>query len=120
AGVADAVRTCLTEDASPVVRVIQTRIATLAAQERYEEAAVHRDRLRAFLVGAHRSQRLRPLWRCPELVAARRGADGGWEVVLMRYGRLAGTCLVPRGQDPMPPIEALVATGEVVPAPVTA
>ncbi|MEE6274452.1 DEDD exonuclease domain-containing protein [Georgenia sp. MJ206] len=120
AGIAAAVQACLTADASPVVETIQARIAALATQERYEEAAVQRDRLRAFLVGARRSQRLRPLWRCAELVAARRGTDGGWEVVLMRYGRLAGTCLVPRGYDPMPAIEALVATGEVVAAPTTA
>src|SRR5690606_23936665 len=40
-------------------------------------------------------------------------------VVLVRYGRLAGTCTVPRGVDPMPAIDALVATGEEVPRPQT-
>nr|WP_127572404.1 DEDD exonuclease domain-containing protein [Georgenia faecalis] len=118
--VAGAVRACLREDAEPVVAAVHARIATLAVQERFEEAAVQRDRLRSFLVAARRTQRLRPLWRCPELVAARRAADGGWELVLARYGRLAGTCLVPRGVDPMPAVEALVATGEVVAAPTTA
>jgi DNA polymerase III subunit epsilon len=61
--------------------------------------------------------------RTPEIVAARRceptpgWRTGGWEVVLIRYGRLAGTCVTPAGSDPMPHIAALRATGEVVAPP---
>ena len=76
------------------------RIAWLAAQERFEEAATVRDRLGGFLRGAARAQRFAPLAACPELVAARRTDDGGWEIVLVRYGRLAGTARVDRRTDP--------------------
>ncbi len=119
AEVADSVRAGLTSAAGPVVAALRARISTLAGQQRYEEAAAERDRLRAYLVAARRTQRLRPLWRSPQLVAARRTEDGGWEVVLVRYGRLAATGTVPRGVNPMPTIDALVATGEEVPAPST-
>ena len=34
-------------------------------------------------------------------------ADGGWELVCVRFGRLAGTTTTPRGADPMPFVRAL-------------
>lgn len=117
AEVAAAVRAAMVGDPSPVVRAHATRIGRLVAQERFEEAAVVRDRLSAFLRGAARAQRLAPLARCPELVAARRAEVGGWEVVLVRHGRLAGTATVPRGVDPWPAIESLRLTGEDVAPP---
>ncbi|MEW1957228.1 DEDD exonuclease domain-containing protein [Kineococcus sp. NPDC059986] len=123
AEVVDQVRRALREDAAATVEHGHRRLQALAAQERYEEAAGTRDRLEAFLQAADRSQRRGPVAASPEIVAARRSAPtpgwptGGWEVVLIRYGRLAGTCLTPRGADPMPHIEALRATGEVVAPP---
>ena len=42
---------------------------------------------------------------------------GGWEVVCVRYGRLAGTTLTPAGADPLPYITALRETAEVVSSP---
>ncbi|NHA67074.1 DEDD exonuclease domain-containing protein [Phycicoccus flavus] len=95
---------------------LQERMATLSAVERFEDAQVVRDRLVALVRGATRSQRLDPLARIPELVAARRSVTGGWEVVCVRHGRLAGSTSSPRGADPMPYIEALRASAEVVPA----
>ncbi|MGI4895575.1 MAG: DEDD exonuclease domain-containing protein, partial [Janthinobacterium lividum] len=123
AGIVDAVRTALHADATGALRAGTERMALLAGQERYEEAATTRDRLEAFLRTADRAQRRAPLAGAPEVVAARRGTptpgwpSGGWEVVLIRYGRLAGTSLTPRGADPMPFIAALQATGEVVATP---
>ncbi|WP_101394296.1 DEDD exonuclease domain-containing protein [Phycicoccus duodecadis] len=96
---------------------LQERMDTLAAAERFEDAQVVRDRLVAFVRGATRSQRLDPLARIPELVAARRSVTGGWEVVCVRHGRLAGSTTSPRGADPMPYIAALRASAEVVSAP---
>ena len=49
------------------------------------------------------------------MVAARPRPDGSWEIALVRHGRLAGTSVVPSGVDPRPWVDALVATGEVVP-----
>jgi DNA polymerase-3 subunit epsilon len=118
AAVVDAVRHTMLADADPVVGAHADRIDALVDQERFEEAATVRDRLGAFLRGASRAQRFAPLAACPELVAARRTDDGGWELVLVRYGRLAGTARVDRRTDPRPAIATLQASGEHVDAPV--
>ncbi|GIG26392.1 DEDD exonuclease domain-containing protein [Cellulomonas denverensis] len=114
----EAVRSAMTGDPAPVVTEHAQRIAALVARERYEEAAGVRDRLSAFLRGAGRAQRLAPLARTAELCAARRTDDGGWELVLVRHGRLAATAMVPPRTDPTPAIESLRATAEHVPAPI--
>ncbi|MDO5741086.1 MAG: DEDD exonuclease domain-containing protein [Ornithinimicrobium sp.] len=96
---------------------LRGRLDTLAAQERFEEAATLRDRMMALVRAAARAQRLRPLTATTELVAARRREGGGWEIVCVRHGRLAGTTLTPVGADPVPYIEALRTTAEIVAAP---
>jgi DNA polymerase-3 subunit epsilon len=116
--VAADLRTAMTADPAQVVDRLAARIRTLVAAERFEDAAAVRDRMAAFLRGATRTQRTAPLARIPELAAARRTDDGGWEVVLVRHGRLAGTARVDRPDDPRPVIDSLRATGEHVPAPV--
>lgn len=123
AGVVAAVRGAMTQDSRAVLTAVLARVEALSSQERFEEAAVHRDRLLAYLRAASRTQRMAPLAKCGELVAARRGQAGGWEVVLVRYGRLAGTTTSPPGAHPGPYIDALRATGEAVqpgPAPTPA
>ncbi|WP_146841385.1 DEDD exonuclease domain-containing protein [Cellulomonas composti] len=112
------VRRAMLGDPAPVVAAHAERIENLVAQQRYEEAATVRDRLGAFLRGAARAQRVTPLASCAEVVAARRTDDGGWEVVVVRHGRLAATARVDRHTDPRPVIETLRATAEHVPAPV--
>jgi DNA polymerase-3 subunit epsilon len=111
------VRDAFLSDARSVVDAVLRRVNRHSSQQRFEDAATHRDRLLAFLRGASRIQRLTPLAACAELVAARRADGGGWEVVLVRYGRLAGTTVTPPGADPMPFIHALRSSGEVVAAP---
>ena len=118
AGVVAQVGSAMRGDPAPVVLAHATRIADLVHQERFEEAAVARDRLAGFLRGASRAQRLGPLARCPELVAARPRDVGGWEIVLVRHGRLAGATTTSRGADPWPAIRALRLTGEQVQPPV--
>ncbi|MGN8245358.1 DEDD exonuclease domain-containing protein [Cellulomonas soli] len=118
AEVVDAVRDGMLADATPVARAHAHRIADLVVQERFEEAVTVRERLAAYLRGASRAQRFDPVSRAAELVAARRDEDGGWELVLVRHGRLAGTARVDRRTDPMPTIETLRITGEHVPTPV--
>jgi DNA polymerase III subunit epsilon len=100
-----------------VVSSLRRRLDLLAQQERFEEAGTLRDRMMALVRAAARAQRLRPLTGTAELVAARRADDGGWEVVCVRHGRLAGTTRTPRGADPMPGIEALRLSAEAVSAP---
>jgi DNA polymerase III subunit epsilon len=108
------VRRAMVSEADQVVQANLSKAEHLAATERYEEAAVHRERLLAYLRGAARAQRLAPIASIAELVAARRRERGGWELVLVRYGRLAGSSVSPPGADPMPFIEALKLAGETV------
>jgi DNA polymerase-3 subunit epsilon len=114
----DDVRTALSGDCRQVAQALRARIHELARTERFEQAAVVRDRMLVLVRAADRTQRVQALARCAELVAARRGAVGGWEIVLVRYGRLAGSTVSPRGADPWPYVEALRATGEAVPPPI--
>jgi DNA polymerase-3 subunit epsilon len=101
-------------DVRPVVAVARARIERLAAELRYEEAAAQRDRLAAFVRGAARCQRLSALSGITQLVAARPAFDGGWELHVVRYGRLAAAGTVPPHAHPAPYVEALVATAETV------
>ncbi|MFL6054626.1 MAG: DEDD exonuclease domain-containing protein [Actinoallomurus sp.] len=107
-------RTILEGDVRPVVAAARARIDRLAAELRYEEAAVQRDRLAAFVRGAARCQRLSALAGLAQLVAARPGFDGGWELHVVRHGRLAAAGTVPPNAHPVPYVEALVATAETV------
>jgi DNA polymerase III subunit epsilon len=108
------VRRAMVGDAEPIVTANLARVERLAGTERFEEAAVHRDRLLAYLRGAARAQRLAPIAGVPELIAARRRERGGWELVLVRYGKLAGSSVSPPGADPMPFVAALKLAGEAV------
>jgi DNA polymerase-3 subunit epsilon len=109
----EAARAGITADARGVQRSLEDRIAKLAAEERYEEAAEHRDRLAAWGRAAARGQRLAALARLAELVAARR--DGaGWEIAVVRHGRLAAAGASPAGADLRPYVDALRLTAEVV------
>jgi DNA polymerase-3 subunit epsilon len=108
----------MAEDAREVVRTLLARARVLGGGQRFEEASVARDRLLAFLRAAGRAQRLRPLAETPELAAARRTPVGGWEFVLVRHGRLAGTAVAAPGADYRPVLETLRVTGEHVAPPV--
>jgi DNA polymerase-3 subunit epsilon len=101
-------------DPSAVVDALTARITVLAADERYEDAAAQRDRLTAFVRATAKLQRLRALTGVPQLVAARPAADLGWELAVVRSGRLVAAGTVPRGARPGPYVEALVATAETV------
>ncbi|MFF5257397.1 DEDD exonuclease domain-containing protein [Actinomadura viridis] len=107
-------RAVLAGDVRPVVAAARVRIDRLAAEQRYEEAAAQRDRLAAFVRAAARAQRLGALAGCPQVVAARPAFDGGWELAVVRYGRLAAAGMIPPGAHPRPYVDALIATAETV------
>lgn len=90
------------------------QVARLSAAERYEEAGTWTARLRSLLAAARRADQVRPLLACPHLIAARRRSGGGWELVCVRWGRLAGSALTPPGADPRPVVASLRATAQVV------
>jgi DNA polymerase-3 subunit epsilon len=89
------VRADLLRGADTVVETLTARMGRLAADERYEEAGVHRDRLSAFVRAASRTQRLGALSSCDEVVAARREDDRRWAVHVVRNGRLAASGIIP-------------------------
>ena len=106
-----------------VVDAINLRMVALAADERFEEAGVHRDRLSAFVRAAARTQRLSAVTRCAEVVAARREDDGRWAVHVVRFGRLAAAGAIPPGADAHQYVLELRASAETVataPGPVPA
>ena len=111
---AAAYRAAVLGDPTAVVDALTARITSLAADERFEDAAAQRDRLTAFVRAAARLQRISALTAVPELVAARPAADLGWEVAVVRRGRLAAAGTIPRGAHPAPYVDALLATAETV------
>ncbi len=101
-------------DSRDVVGALCQRMSGLSGEQRYEDAGAVRDRLLHLVRAAARTQRLAPLANSAEIIAARPAPNGGWEIICVRYGRLAGTTVVPRGADPRPYVEALEATSENV------
>ncbi len=105
-------------DSREVVAALRHRMSSLSGQERYEDAGGVRDRLMDLVRAAARAQRIAPLANSAEIVAARQVTQGGWEIICVRFGRLAGTTVAPRGADPAPYISALAASAEnVTPSP---
>jgi DNA polymerase-3 subunit epsilon len=115
--IAEAARRALSWDVREVEGALRDRLAELSAALRFEEAAQWRDRLEAFARGAARAQEVAALTRIAELVAARPTADRGWEIHVVRHGRLAAAGTAAPGVDPRPVVAALLATAEQVPAP---
>jgi DNA polymerase-3 subunit epsilon len=89
------------------LRTMAAQVDELAQRERFEAAARVRDRLAGLIVGLERAQRLATLAALPEVVGARPDGRGGWEVAVLRFGRLAAAGVARRGVAPMPVIDAL-------------
>jgi DNA polymerase-3 subunit epsilon len=101
---------------SHVVTHINALMETLANAERFEEAATWREALGHYVNAVFRTERLRWIAATPEIVAAQSTADGGWEIHVIRYGRLAAAGVVEAGFDPWPHVDALTASAEFVEA----
>ncbi len=89
------------------IATMATEVDALAARQRFEDAARRRDRLAGLITALERSQRLAALAVVPELVGARPDGRGGWELAVLRHGRLVAAGVARRGVAPMPVIEAL-------------
>jgi DNA polymerase III subunit epsilon len=110
----DVVRTAWSGDVRPIVDPLRERLARLAQQQRFEHAAAVRDRIASVVRACARMQRLDALTSIAEFVAAHPDGGGGWQISVVRFGRLAAAGVAPRGTPPWPVIEALRATAEVV------
>ena len=118
AALAQRARRALTTDVRELEATVLARLRELAKDERFEDAAAWRDRLEGFARAAARSQELAALAALPEVVAARPTFERGWEIHVVRHGRLAGAARVPPRVDPRPHVDAAVAAAEQVSAPV--
>ena len=84
-------------------------LTAMASREEFERAAEERDRLSAIISTASRKEQLSLLSTIPELRAARRG-DRGWEIIVVRWGRLAGSALAKTSGEVIGLSEALAET----------
>ncbi|MHA3705058.1 DEDD exonuclease domain-containing protein [Jatrophihabitans sp. YIM 134969] len=101
-------------DARELVAPLERKIAELSSHQRYEQAGVVRDRMTSLVRACARMQRMASLTRISELVAAAPDGAGGWDLAIVRYGRLAGAAHAPVGTPPYPVIDAATAIAEVV------
>ena len=100
-------------DDAPLHR-IRARIERLSDAELFESAARVRDRAAAVVLALRKLQRLVAVASITELVAARPAIGGGWELIVVRSGRLASAGIAARGVAPMPVVAALTAAAETV------
>ncbi|MBX6750210.1 MAG: DEDD exonuclease domain-containing protein [Micromonosporaceae bacterium] len=112
--VAEPFRQVVEGDPGPVVTPLLAKMQRLAAAQRYEDAARVKGRLTALLRAAVRTQRLASLTRLAEVVAARREPRGGWELAVIRYGRLVAAGVSDPHVHPRTTLAALFATAETV------
>jgi DNA polymerase-3 subunit epsilon len=100
--------------ASGPLQSLADGVTALADAERFEAAGRHRDRLAGLVEALGRAQRLAALAGLAELVGARPDGRGGWELAVVRHGRLAAAGVARRGVAPLPVVEALRAGAQAV------
>lgn len=112
------VRRAISSDLRPTLSSVGQRIAKLASQQRFEEAQVLTDRLRCYASATQRWHRLVGLSRCPQIVAARwvpsPAPAPGWQIHVIRHGRLAAAATAAPGQAPRPVADDAVRLAETV------
>lgn len=112
ASVAAVFRAAVDHDAHDLVTPLLARVERLAGEERYEDAAVLRDRVATLVRAVRRRQRLETLAAVPELVIARSDGSGGWHLSVVRRGRLVAAGNAPRGTSVRATLPGLLASAE--------
>ncbi len=110
-------RSAVQSDPRALVGPLLDRVERLAADERYEDAALLRDRVAVLVRAVRRRQRLASLAAVDELVLARPDGDGGWHLSVVRRGRLVSAGCAPRGTSVRGALAGLLATAETPGAP---
>jgi DNA polymerase-3 subunit epsilon len=93
---------------------LRVRLAELAGDQRYEAAATARDAGLRVLRSAAGNESRAQLEGLPEVLAAQPVAAGGFDVAILRYGRLAGSAHVDRLEQLEQAGRVLRLTGEYV------
>lgn len=107
----------LAGDLSSLQRLAAERMQRLAGEARFETAAEVRDAMRSAVAIASRAEQVSALRRVPELIAAAPGFDSGWDLAIIRHGKLAGAGHVSARPSMGESLTALQSTAEWVPAP---
>jgi DNA polymerase-3 subunit epsilon len=92
----------LTGSSSVVSTKLMERIVDLVKDEKFEDAALVRDRMHALEDGVFRSTRLREISAIPLMIAAQLNSVGGWDIHAITHGRFAAGAVAPPGVDPKP------------------
>lgn len=101
----------------PVAQRLLARAAEHGERGEFERALQWRDTAAAIADAVAGTHRRRMLAECAELVAARPTPDRGWEIHVVRHGRLAAAGVSKRGTDPRQTVTRLQFSAEVVPSP---
>lgn len=109
-------RRAMSGDMRHVVASVTARMRELAADERFEEAALWRERLETAVGASLRTHRFMTVAETAEIVAAAVTPDGGWDIHVLRHGSLAAAARTGPGVDPRPVVDALIAAGQHVAA----
>jgi DNA polymerase-3 subunit epsilon len=117
AAIASVFRAAVGQDPRALVAPLLTRVDRLAAEERYEDAAVLRDRIAVLVRAVRRRQRLESLAAVPELAIARPDGTGGWHLSVVRRGRLVAAGGAAHGSSVRATLAGLLATAETVAGP---
>ncbi len=105
-------RAAVDHDPRALVTPLLARVDRLAAEERYEDAALLRDRIAVLVRAVRRRQRLASLAAVPELVLARPDGSGGWQLAVVRRGRLVAAGCAARGVSVRGTLAGLLTTAE--------
>ena len=112
AAIAAVFRAAVDHDPRDLVAPLLARVDRLAGEERYEDAAVLRDRIAVLVRAVRRRQRLESLAAVPELVLARSDGAGGWQLSVVRRGRLVAAGVAPVGTSVRGTLADLLTTAE--------
>jgi DNA polymerase III subunit epsilon len=92
-------------DPEPLLAPLQEKMAGYAAEQRYEQAAVTRDRLEALRRALDDRRRIATIRAAGQLVLARPHPRGR-EVTVLRQGQLASVAILPADDPIQPPANA--------------
>ncbi|MCW2742954.1 MAG: polymerase epsilon subunit [Blastococcus sp.] len=112
ASIAAVFQVAVQHDPTGLVAPLLNRVDRLAAEERYEDAALLRDRIAVLVRAVRRRQRLESLAAVPELVLARPDGAAGWHLSIVRRGRLVAAGAAPAATSVRSVLAGLLMTAE--------